>query len=40
MLIGIVGGKLQGIEAAYLAAKAGMRSLVIDRREDAPAIGI
>lgn len=37
MKLGIVGGALQGIEAAYLARKAGYESFVIDRREDAPA---
>ncbi len=35
--MGIVGGALQGIEAAYLARKAGYETVVLDRREDAPA---
>lgn len=35
--MGIVGGALQGIEAAYLSRKAGYETLVLDRREDAPA---
>lgn len=38
--MGIVGGKLQGMEAVYLARRAGIRTLVIDRREDAPAVSI
>ncbi len=40
MLIGIVGGRLQGMEAVYLAKKAGFETLVIDRKEDAPATSI
>ncbi len=39
MLIAIVGGKLQGVEAAYLAIKAGWQTLVIDKNPDAPATG-
>ena len=38
--LGIIGGALQGIEAAYLAQKAGYETLVLDRREDAPARSI
>lgn len=38
--IAIVGGKLQGTEAAYLAGKAGMESLLIDYYEKSPAIGL
>lgn len=38
--IAIVGGKLQGTEAAYLAKKAGMESLLIDHYEKSPAIGL
>ncbi|MDD3169227.1 MAG: 3-methylornithine--L-lysine ligase PylC [Eubacteriales bacterium] len=38
--IAIVGGKLQGTEAAYLARKAGMESLLIDYYEKSPAIGL
>lgn len=33
----IIGGKLQGIEAAYLARRAGWNVHLIDRRADAPA---
>ena len=35
--VAIIGGKLQGIEAAYLAQKAGIRSLLIDKDPEAPA---
>lgn len=38
--IAIVGGKLQGTEAAYLARKAGMESILIDHYEKSPAIGL
>lgn len=38
--IAIVGGKLQGTEAAYLAKKAGMESLLIDYYEKPPAMGL
>lgn len=38
--IAIVGGKLQGTEAAYLARKAGMESLLIDYYEKSPAAGL
>ena len=37
MLIAIIGGKLQGLEAAYLAGKAGYRVLLIDKKQDIPA---
>lgn len=33
----IVGGKLQGVEAVYLASKAGMETVVIDKRDNVPA---
>ncbi len=36
----IVGGKLQGTEAAYLAGKAGMHTVLVDRREAPPAAGL
>lgn len=36
----IVGGKLQGVEAAYLAAEAGYRTVLVDRRKDVPAAGL
>lgn len=37
MLIAIAGGALQGIEAAYLARRAGWETVLIDKRADAPA---
>jgi 3-methylornithine--L-lysine ligase len=40
MLIVIVGGKLQGVEAVYLAQKAGWETLVIDKNPDTPATGL
>ncbi|MGD8524176.1 MAG: hypothetical protein PVF56_23700, partial [Desulfobacterales bacterium] len=39
MLIAIVGGNLQGVEATYLAHKAGWEVLVIDRSPVVPAKG-
>ncbi len=36
----IVGGRLQGTEAAYLAGKAGMETVLVDRREEPPAAGL
>ncbi len=36
----VVGGKLQGTEAVYLAAKAGWETVLVDRREAAPAAGL
>ncbi|MEI6725776.1 MAG: ATP-grasp domain-containing protein, partial [Actinomycetes bacterium] len=33
----VVGGKLQGTEAVYLAAKAGHETVLVDRHEDPPA---
>jgi pyrrolysine biosynthesis protein PylC len=38
--LAIVGGKLQGVEAAYLAAKAGYETVLVDRREAPPAAGL
>ena len=38
MLVGIVGGKLQGVEAAYLARKAGWEIRLIDRNDQVPAL--
>lgn len=35
MLIAVVGGKLQGVEAIYLAGKAGYRTLLIDKNHAA-----
>ena len=40
MLVAVVGGNLQGIEAAYLAKKAGWQVLVIDRKAIVPAAGL
>ncbi|MCF6246797.1 MAG: 3-methylornithine--L-lysine ligase PylC [Desulfobacula sp.] len=40
MLIAVIGGKLQGVEAVYLAKKAGWKTLVIDKNRAAPAIGL
>ncbi|MDR3280104.1 MAG: 3-methylornithine--L-lysine ligase PylC [Synergistaceae bacterium] len=40
MRIAIIGGKLQGVEAAYLARAAGYHSVVIDRDQNAPASGL
>ena len=37
MLVGIVGGKLQGVEAAYLARKAGWEVRVVDKKSGVPA---
>jgi len=38
--IAVVGGNLQGIEAAYLAKKAGWQVLLIDRKAVVPAAGL
>lgn len=40
MKIAVVGGKLQGTEAAYLARRAGWPVILIDRRPDVPARGL
>lgn len=40
MRVAIVGGKLQGVEACYLAKKAGWEVVLFDRREQAQAIGL
>ncbi|MBW2658858.1 MAG: 3-methylornithine--L-lysine ligase PylC [Deltaproteobacteria bacterium] len=40
MRIAIIGGKLQGLEAAYLAHKAGWETLIIDKNPNAPAMGV
>ena len=40
MKVAIIGGKLQGIEAAYLANKAGIESLLIDKNNNPPAMGL
>jgi 3-methylornithine--L-lysine ligase len=36
----VVGGKLQGTEATYLAGKAGYETVLVDRREAPPAAGL
>jgi len=38
--VAIIGGKLQGIEAAYLANKAGIETLLIDKAKSPPASGL
>lgn len=38
MRIGVLGGRLQGIEAAYLCRKAGYKSILIDKDAQAPAL--
>lgn len=40
MRIGVVGGALQGMEAVYLAKRAGFETLVVDHRADAPALSL
>lgn len=40
MLIAVIGGKLQGVEAVYLAQMAGYKTLVIDKNPEAPAVGL
>ena len=40
MLVAVVGGNLQGVEAAYLAKKAGWEVTVIDRNAVVPAAGM
>lgn len=40
MRVAIIGGKLQGLEAAYLAGKAGWESVLIDKRKALPATGL
>ena len=40
MKVAIIGGKLQGVEAAYLAGKAGWDVTIIDRVPDVPASGL
>ena len=40
MRVVLIGGKLQGIEAAYLAKKAGLEVVLIDKRPDVPACGL
>jgi pyrrolysine biosynthesis protein PylC len=40
VLVAVIGGNLQGVEAAYLAKKAGWQVWVIDRRKVVPAAGL
>ncbi len=40
MLVAVIGGNLQGVEAAYLAQKAGWQVLMIDRNPAVPATGL
>ncbi|MCL2699475.1 MAG: 3-methylornithine--L-lysine ligase PylC [Defluviitaleaceae bacterium] len=40
MKIVIIGGKLQGLEVAYLAKKAGWASVLVDKNENPPAKGM
>lgn len=40
MVLAVVGGRLQGVEACYLAADAGWKTFVIDKDKNAPAAGI
>lgn len=35
--VAIIGGKLQGLEAVYLASKAGIETVLIDKRQETPA---
>ena len=40
MLVAVVGGNLQGVEATYLAKKAGWEVLLVDRKSVVPASGL
>lgn len=40
MRIAVIGGKLQGMEACYLAKKAGFTSVLVDARATCPAAGL
>jgi pyrrolysine biosynthesis protein PylC len=40
MLVAVVGGNLQGVEATYLARKAGCEVVLIDKNSNAPASGL
>ncbi len=40
MIVAVVGGNLQGVEATYLARKAGWEVILIDKNPDAPASGM
>ena len=39
-VVAVAGGALQGLEITYLARKAGHRTILLDRRCDAPAAGL
>ncbi len=40
MLVAVIGGKLQGVEATYLAHKAGWEVRVVDQNDQVPASGL
>ncbi len=40
MLVAVIGGKLQGVEATYLARKAGWEVRVVDQNDQVPASGL
>ncbi|TWH46807.1 3-methylornithine--L-lysine ligase PylC [Sporomusa sp. KB1] len=40
MQVAVLGGKLQGVEACYLAKKAGWDVLLVDKNPEAPAVGL
>lgn len=40
MKVAVIGGKLQGVEAVYLAKQAGWEVLLIDKNHDVPAAGL
>ena len=40
MRVAVVGGRLQGVEASYLAHKAGWEVRLLDRQSESPALGI
>ena len=40
MRVGVIGGNLQGVEAAYLARKAGWEVIVLDKKSAVPAAGL
>ena len=40
MKVTLIGGKLQGIKAAYLAKKAGFEVVLIDKKPGVPACGL
>jgi len=40
LLVAVVGGKLQGVEATYLARKAGWKVRVVDKNDQVPASGL